>query len=71
MVEVPVNMPSTGPFDLLRIVEAFLWEDPRIDQAERAALTDLCLELLGQLGSVAGKKSSRPSWTRALFCDHA
>ena len=65
-------MPSTEPFDLLRIVEASLWEDPRIDQAERATLTDLCRELLGQLGTfLENMMVPNCPWTRALSCDHA
>lgn len=61
VVEVPVEVPSTQPFDphelesaeLLRIVKARLWEATRIGQAERVALIDLCRELLGRLGSVS------------------
>lgn len=60
IVEIPVDVPSTQPFDpheleraeLLRIVKAHLWEDPRILQIERGALIDPC-ELLGPLGSVS------------------
>lgn len=61
IVEILVDVPSTQPFDphelesaeLLRIVKARLWEDPRTLQIERGALIDLCRELLGRLGSVS------------------
>ena len=61
IVKVPVEVPSTEPFDphelesaeLLRIVKARLWEATRIGQAERVALIDLCRELLGRLGSIS------------------
>ena len=60
IVEIPVDVPSTQQFDpheleraeLLRIVRARLWEDPRTLQIERGALIDPC-ELLGRLGSVS------------------
>jgi len=53
IVEVPVNMPSTEPFDPLRIVKAFLWEVPGIEQPERLQPISLCLELR-RFGNVVG-----------------
>ena len=62
-VEVPVAVPSAEPFDpheissidLLSIVKARLWEDGRIDQADRVALVQVLRELTSRVGSMAGK----------------
>lgn len=63
IVEVPVEVPSSEPFDphelecteLLRIVKARLWEDMRVDQAERVKLITLCRDLLGRLGGITSR----------------
>lgn len=63
IVEEPVEVQSTEPFDphelesvqLLQLVRTRLWEDTRINQAERVQLISLCRDLLGRLGSVAGR----------------
>lgn len=61
IVEVPVEVPSTEPFDphelesaqLLQLVRTRLWEDTRISQAERVHLIALCSAIMQRLGSVA------------------
>ena len=57
-------VPSTEPFDpheinsieLLGIVKARLWEDGRIDQADRVPLVQMLRELTSRVGSMARKK---------------
>lgn len=63
IVEVPVEVASTEPFDphevgtveLLRIVRTRLWEDNRIEQAERVTLIALANDVMARLGSMASK----------------
>ena len=63
IVEVPVEVPNTEPFDphkigsvrLLQIVRTRLWEDNRTEQCERVALIALARDLLARLESLAGK----------------
>jgi hypothetical protein len=63
IVEVPVEVASTEPFDpheigtvdLLRLVRTRLWEDNRIDQGERVNLIALTNDVMARLGSMASK----------------
>jgi hypothetical protein len=63
IVEVPVEVASTEPFDpheigtvdLLRLVRTRLWEDNRIEQGERVNLIALTNDVMARLGSMAGK----------------
>ena len=62
-VEVSVEVASTEAFDpyelesaeLLRIVRTRLWEETRIEQAERVELLALCAEIQRRLGTVASR----------------
>ena len=62
-VEVPIEVISSEPFDphelgtaeLLRIVRTRLWEDNRIEQAERVVLIALTRDLMARLGSMASR----------------
>jgi hypothetical protein len=60
IVEVPLEVPSTEPFDphelssvqLLQLVRQRLWEDTRIQQKEREELLALTTEITRRLGSM-------------------
>ena len=60
IVEIPVEVPSTEPFDshelssvqLLQLVRQRLWEDTRIQQEEREELIALTTEITRRLGSM-------------------
>ena len=60
IVEIPVEVPSTEPFDphelssvqLLQLVRQRLWEDTRIQQQEREELIRLSTEITRRLGSM-------------------
>ena len=65
IVEVQVEVPSAEQFDphefssaeLLKIVRTRLWEETRIEPAERVALIRLLGDLTARLGSMAGRAS--------------
>ena len=60
IVEIPVEVPATEPFDphelssveLLQLVRQRLWEDTRIQQEERVELIRLTTEITRRLGSM-------------------
>ena len=55
VVEVLTDPHELASLELLRIVRTRLWEDTRIDQAERVQLIALCGDISKRLGSVAAR----------------